>query len=91
MLANGQGFNSERAKQAGGVGQQEGFKIQQQMPSPAPGKKTACNDIGWGLSGWGTDLPKKDLRTLADSKLNMSRQCALAGKKVSSISGCMGE
>lgn len=49
----------QRPKQAVGTGQQEGFKIQQQMPSPAPGKKTPCNDIDWGLSGWGAALPKK--------------------------------
>lgn len=38
------------------MGQQKGFKIQQQMPSPAHGKKIPCH-------GWGTGLLKRNWRS----------------------------
>lgn len=47
-----------------------------------------CSNTGQSLPGWGAALLKWTLGVLAESKLNVSQQLALAIKKASSILGC---
>lgn len=49
------------------------------------GKITLGTNICWGPIGWKAVLTEKDLGVLANKKLNMCQQCALAGKRANNI------
>ncbi|KAK4827977.1 hypothetical protein QYF61_022679 [Mycteria americana] len=70
--------------------QQEHYDTQQgQMQSPAPGNEEPFAMIQAGDRLAGGSSAEKNLGVLVDSKLNMSRQHALAAKKDNALTGTL--
>lgn len=79
-----------RPRQVEGMGWWEPYETQQgQMQSPAPGRRSPCQQDRLGTGWLGISSVEKALRVMVGSKWDMGKEYAKAAKLASWILGCM--